>query len=225
MNTPITYQGRKTHRSGSEQRRKAILDAALAIIIKDGIRAVRHRAVAREADVPLSATTYYFKDIGELIADTFTLFAERSITQYIQPFRDQAFELISGYDAQALKHPQRREMLIEELSDIVTTFILDEAKLRRGQLVAEQAFFQEAARDHRLRDLADAYQQQHMNALVVACQQFGSSNPELDAEFMLMTINAMEQRLLVHPENANKAAIFKRFKYLLDKVIPATHAS
>ena len=71
----INYRGRKASRARSEQRRKAILEAALRIVVNDGVRGVRHRAVAKEAEVPLSATTYYFKDISDLIADTFTLCA------------------------------------------------------------------------------------------------------------------------------------------------------
>ncbi|KAF1054989.1 MAG: HTH-type transcriptional regulator RcdA [Stenotrophomonas maltophilia] len=74
----VRYQGRKASRQGSEQRRQAILDAAMRLIVRDGVRAVRHRAVAAEAGVPLSATTYYFKDIQDLITDTFSLFVERS---------------------------------------------------------------------------------------------------------------------------------------------------
>ena len=58
----VQYQGRKASRRGSEQRRQDILDAAMRIVVRDGVRAVRHRAVAAEAGVPLSATTYYFKD-------------------------------------------------------------------------------------------------------------------------------------------------------------------
>lgn len=74
----VRYQGRKASRQGSEQRRQAILDAAMRLIVRDGVRAVCHRAVAAEAQVPLSATTYYFKDIDDLITDTFALFVERN---------------------------------------------------------------------------------------------------------------------------------------------------
>jgi DNA-binding transcriptional regulator YbjK len=74
----VQYQGRKVSRQGSEQRRQAILDAAMRIIVREGVRAVRHRAVAAEAAVPLSATTYYFRDINDLITDTFALFVERN---------------------------------------------------------------------------------------------------------------------------------------------------
>ncbi|MDI9673851.1 TetR family transcriptional regulator, partial [Pseudomonas aeruginosa] len=42
----VRYQGRKASRQGSEQRRQAILDAAMRLIVRDGVRAVRHRAVA-----------------------------------------------------------------------------------------------------------------------------------------------------------------------------------
>jgi DNA-binding transcriptional regulator YbjK len=43
-----------------EARRTAIVDAALRLVARGGPRAVTHRAVAAEADVPLAATTYYF---------------------------------------------------------------------------------------------------------------------------------------------------------------------
>ncbi len=79
QDSAVKYQGRKTSRAGSEQRRRLILEAALRIVIREGVRGIRHRAVAKEADVPLAATTYYFKDIQELINDTFTLYAEQAL--------------------------------------------------------------------------------------------------------------------------------------------------
>ena len=42
----VEYQGRKASRHGSEQRRQLILDAAMRIVVRDGVRGVRHRAVA-----------------------------------------------------------------------------------------------------------------------------------------------------------------------------------
>ena len=43
----VKYQGRKTSRAGSEQRRRLILEAALRIVIREGVRGIRHRAVAK----------------------------------------------------------------------------------------------------------------------------------------------------------------------------------
>src|SRR5690554_906244 len=75
----LQYQGRKATRAKSEQRRRDILEATLRIIRTEGVRGVRHRAVAKEAKVPLAATTYYFKDIDELIVDAFTLYTEQAL--------------------------------------------------------------------------------------------------------------------------------------------------
>ncbi|RMM04220.1 Transcriptional regulator, TetR family, partial [Pseudomonas syringae pv. maculicola] len=78
MAKSVKYQGRKAAREGSEQRRQVILDAAMRIVVRDGVRAVRHCAVAAEAGVPLSATTYYFKDIDDLLTDAFAQYVQRS---------------------------------------------------------------------------------------------------------------------------------------------------
>lgn len=220
MTTAIRYQGRKARRAGSEQRRQAILEAALAIIVRDGIRAVRHRAVAREAQVPLSATTYYFKDISDLIADTFTLFAERALEQVVRPFRDRAFTLIEAFSRQASHDQAQRQQLIDSLSAMTTGFILDELANRRSHLVAEQAFLQEAILDERLRALADLYLKELTGLLVGACRAFGSQHPELDGELVHAHIMAIEVRLLTHPEWADQEAIYTRVRHLLEKLVP-----
>ena len=75
--TNSNYQGRKTNRKGSTERRLSLLEAALRIIAREGTRGIRHRAVADRGQCPLAATTYYFEHIDELINDAFVLFAER----------------------------------------------------------------------------------------------------------------------------------------------------
>jgi len=49
-----------------QARRDALLDAVLAVLARDGVGSVTHRAVAAEAGVPVSAATYYFATIDEL---------------------------------------------------------------------------------------------------------------------------------------------------------------
>ncbi|MQA96359.1 MAG: TetR family transcriptional regulator [Streptosporangiales bacterium] len=51
-----------------ERRRAEIVEAAGEILLHEGFGAVRHRAVAARANVPLGATTYYFKSREDLIA-------------------------------------------------------------------------------------------------------------------------------------------------------------
>jgi DNA-binding transcriptional regulator YbjK len=51
-----------------ERRRYALLSAAAELLREGGFEAVRHRAVARRAGLPLASTTYYFSSLDDLIA-------------------------------------------------------------------------------------------------------------------------------------------------------------
>lgn len=53
-----------------ERRRAELLDAAVALLREGGFDAVRHRAVAERAGLPLASTTYYFGSLEELVTAT-----------------------------------------------------------------------------------------------------------------------------------------------------------
>jgi len=50
-----------------ERRRQALVEAAAALLVSGGFDAVRHRAVAERAGLPLASTTYYFDSLDELV--------------------------------------------------------------------------------------------------------------------------------------------------------------
>jgi DNA-binding transcriptional regulator YbjK len=50
-----------------ERRRQALVEAAAALLVEGGFDAVRHRAVAERAGLPLASTTYYFESLDELV--------------------------------------------------------------------------------------------------------------------------------------------------------------
>lgn len=51
-----------------ERRRQALVTAAADLLLEGGFDAVRHRAVASRAGLPLASTTYYFGSLDELVA-------------------------------------------------------------------------------------------------------------------------------------------------------------
>lgn len=51
-----------------ERRRQALVAAAAALLSEGGLEAVRHRAVAERAGLPLASTTYYFSSLDDLVA-------------------------------------------------------------------------------------------------------------------------------------------------------------
>ncbi|KAA2260107.1 TetR family transcriptional regulator [Solihabitans fulvus] len=50
-----------------ERRRQALVEAAADLLVGGGFEAVRHRAVAERAGLPLASTTYYFTSLDELV--------------------------------------------------------------------------------------------------------------------------------------------------------------
>jgi DNA-binding transcriptional regulator YbjK len=50
-----------------ERRRQALIAAAAELLGEGGFDAVRHRAVAERAGLPLASTTYYFESLDELV--------------------------------------------------------------------------------------------------------------------------------------------------------------
>lgn len=50
-----------------ERRRHELVAAAAELLVEGGFDAIRHRAVAERAGLPLASTTYYFDSLDELI--------------------------------------------------------------------------------------------------------------------------------------------------------------
>jgi len=72
--------GRQQRRDG-DARLAQLHRAVLSLVAREGAPAVTHRAVAREAGVSLSATTYYFESKQEMIRSAFELLAAELRTQ------------------------------------------------------------------------------------------------------------------------------------------------
>ncbi len=54
------------------RRRARLISAAGELLLEGGFDAVRHRAVAERAGLPLASTTYYFESLGDLIVEAVT---------------------------------------------------------------------------------------------------------------------------------------------------------
>ncbi|WP_078965473.1 TetR/AcrR family transcriptional regulator [Streptomyces aureocirculatus] len=68
-NAPAVTDGRRVK---GERRRRALIEATVRVIARDGAAGVTHRTVAREAELPTTATTYYFSSIDALLTAALT---------------------------------------------------------------------------------------------------------------------------------------------------------
>jgi DNA-binding transcriptional regulator YbjK len=73
MTTAVTPKG--------ERRRQALVESAAELILQGGIDAVRHRAVANRAGLPLASTTYYFESLDELVACAFAHISSQELDE------------------------------------------------------------------------------------------------------------------------------------------------
>jgi DNA-binding transcriptional regulator YbjK len=184
------YQGRKTSRKGSAERRIKLLEAALRIISREGTRGIRHRAVASEADVPLAATTYYFEHIDELINDAFILFAERMRAED-RLLGETCCAIISDFTQHGLGDAHTREALSRELASLLTEHIESRAA-RPATRHLESAFRNDAMHNDVLRQfIADNVIEVH-NLIEKALAATGSSYSSTDASVIMATINHLE---------------------------------
>ncbi len=187
----IHYQGRKAARAKSEHRRRIILEAALRIVAREGVRGVKHRAVAKEAEVPLASTTYYFKDIEELITDAFMLFAEKS-QQILDLFYGELSKLLQNYDIASVQTDEETRLrFIEELVEMGVRYIKAQVQFRREDVLAEMAFLMEALRDKQLQPLAKEYRMAWFTRLVNFLMQTKSPSPAEDAMFIISGVQAL----------------------------------
>lgn len=193
------YRGRIPVRSDGKARREAILEATLAIIISDGIRGVRHRAVAEKAEVPLAATTYYFNDIFDLIHDAFIFFSEKAMAD-IQKFETEAFGLLG----QLANNQLKQEELLEAVSEYTINYIIQQSQ-KPDFRILEHTFRTQALRDERVAAMVKVIEKQQLETIVNFLKQLGIEQCEARARMIFTAIVRLEYELtlsMITPEQA-----------------------
>lgn len=106
----------QTNRPATLERRDALLAAAVELVAERGVNGVTHRAVAERAGLPLSATSYFFASIDDLVAEALRTFLMQT-TERIDAISDQ----VRG---QGLAPAQVADLLVEALLAVPESGIL-----------------------------------------------------------------------------------------------------
>lgn len=213
----IQYQGRKAQRADSRERRRAILEATLRIIVREGIRGVRHRAVAKEADVPLAATTYYFKDIGDLITDAFNLYAEDSLAG-TRALEESSFAFLNQFSPEELQATEARSQLADALAQFIIKHITEQIA-DRDMRVLENTFRNEALRNEKLAINSRIPQQQMLDSIITFFTLLHSSDPEADAHIIMGVILHMEHLALSSPGEQPTELVTRTISRMIRRVL------
>jgi DNA-binding transcriptional regulator YbjK len=142
-----------------ERRRCALVSAAAELLCEGGFEAVRHRAVAHRAGLPLASTTYYFSSLDELIAAAVEYVEMREATQ----LRDRVSML------------SRRRRGAESTADVIVDLLVDDTAGSAGseQLISRYERVIACARQPSLREIQRRMLRQRTDAIGEAVERSG----------------------------------------------------
>lgn len=187
----IHYNGRKAARAKSENRRVQILEAALEIAAVEGVRGVKHRAVARRAGVPLASTTYYFRDISELIRDAFMLFAEKA-KEKLDNYHVRLNALIDEAQRQGLlESPEGKCEVAAQVARFIADYFCEEFRFHQSAVLTEQVFLFEAMREPELHTLARQYRRAWYKGVEAVLCRLNTDQPKRDAALIVSLVSGM----------------------------------
>ena len=185
-------------RSKGEQTRNQILKSAIEVLASQGIKGTTHRAVANHAQLQLSLTTYYFKDIKELIHQAFMLSSNIRVAKVGGTWL-QVFEYLDSFNKTQLKKVSLREDLRTLLTKRATEYLIDKIKTQRTELAIEQLLFTEIQITPQLRELAHNHRLAILTPFIKLSSYFNNANAELDGDILLTVFTQLEYRNLTIP--------------------------
>ncbi|CAL9394334.1 TetR/AcrR family transcriptional regulator [Streptomyces albus] len=127
------------------ERRERIMAATERILLDGGIAGLSHRAVAREAGVPLGSTTYYFATLDDLLEAAIRRLSER-YAHRLQRWGSQLGTLSRAELVEALADLVETQ-LRESRAELVLSFELASVAMRRPELREAALLYAETERE------------------------------------------------------------------------------
>lgn len=157
-----------------ERRRYALVSAAADLLCEGGFDAVRHRAVARRAGLPLASTTYYFSSLEDLISNA----VEHVGTRESEELRDRVAVL------------SRRRRGAESTAEVLVDLLVgDSPEQVTERLISRYERYIVCARQPGLRDVQRRILAQRTDAVV---EVVGRSGRSVRAELLTALVCAVD---------------------------------
>ena len=165
---------RATRAEQRAERRGAIIDAAVLIIATRGLPALTHRAVAREAKVPLGATTDYFASKDEIVREALEALAATEVDRLA-----------------AIASTIRSVSSPDELAGLVAEALFPDPGEAEQRWLAQFEIYLEAARNPALRPAVEHWRAAFVEVAESALRVAGAPEPERRAELAVAGMNGL----------------------------------
>ncbi len=192
----IKSVAKRKRSSRGEETRSRINRATLQIIKRDGMRGVRHRAVAKEAGVPLGATTYHFKNIDDLIVSAFSYWRAQP-AEGSNPYVQQILGFLESRAPEMLKAPAGRVALAREIYKFTVDYEVDQIENCRDSCIVQLAFYHESIHIKELQQQVFDYWQIEVDNLIVAFTALASPDPEAEARICQSLFHQLEREAMM----------------------------
>jgi len=188
-----------------ERRRHALVRAAAELLCEGGFEAVRHRAVADRAGIPLASTTYYFSSLEELVENAVEYLGSAEVVA----LRTRVTEL-----------PRRRRRS-EAAADVLVDLLA--AETTREQLISRYERYIACARYPRLRGVQRVLLEQRLDAVAEAMARSGRlTRPDMMAA-LLYSVEGAVLSALVNDGSGLRESVRATLVNVIDVLAPIDH--
>lgn len=204
-------------RAKGEKSRRQILEGALGVIARDGLRAATHRAVAKEAGVPLSLTTYYFKDLSALVGEAFDLYVDRA-REGTDTIWQAAFNILEDGPSLSEQSARAKRDTVKRLAELGADYIVAKADTSIGPAI-EVSFLYRSHMQAPLAARIEDYQLSLEERAVEACRTIGSQDPQTDGALLLGTIQRLEFECLNASTRPDRKRVLEHLQRLIQLIV------
>lgn len=196
------------------RRQYALVSAAAELLCEGGFDAVRHRAVARRAGLPLAATTYYFSSLDDLIV--------------------KAVEHIGALEAQQMRERvaslSRRRRGADSTVDVLVDLLVGEDPCDGDdpetqvseQLISRYERYIACARQPALREVQRRILQQRSDAVVQVVERSGRSVRPEHVTALVCAVDGAVVAALVDDSGGPRSAARATLIDVIDVLAPIT---
>jgi TetR/AcrR family transcriptional regulator, regulator of biofilm formation and stress response len=188
------------HRSPPEAIRAAIIEATIRLIGREGVDGVTHRAVALEAGVSLSSTTYHYASRDEIVSAALRHVADLEIERIAR-------------DAEALAEGHAD---VPSIARALTAWLAEQ--VRGDELLRVRAGYHlqlEAARRPELRAIHVAWGQAVQELAARVLRAAGSPRPQTDASILSSAIDGLR----LHEVTAPRRGFERRARPVIERLL------
>jgi DNA-binding transcriptional regulator YbjK len=192
-----------------ERRRYALVSAAAELLCEGGFEAVRHRAVAGRAGLPLASTTYYFSSLDDLII---------SAVEHIGMLE------VAQLRAQVAAVSRRRRGAASTADVLVDLLVNDEpGPGQTEQLISRYERYIACARQPALRKIQRRNMRQRADAIADAIERSGRSvHPDVVGQ-LICAVDGAVICALVEDEPVPRATARATLIEIIDVLAPHDH--